>query len=586
MPRRAEIGGNLSLNSRDAHKALTEFKRNAEMTAGQISKIKVKYGVPEAETGRMSRYGEGVRQWGTQMRDSYRSVAAGAASAAAALVAIDRVSVNLKTFDDMVDKMTAVTGSAEEARSQVMFLKQVGFQQDLELKPLVLAHERLMTLGYDAQRSLQFVRELANALEFSGGEPEELLRVVESLDKMGQKADVSVKALTAMGERMPLLRKILAEEFGGGTAAELAALGMSAEELFAGIERGLKRLPTARAGKAERGVWGNITDAGATLVDMGANLAGTDAGALGIGDAIPSRVPAAAESAEARARRLAEMEAAAARKRVDAAREEMAVAQEIAAVESALRIAREEGGAKEIARLEDKLDILREAAALAEKYRMSEEQAAALIKESNAERRGLEAAEKGRTQGRELSAARQAMAVETLRARGQNKAADRLEKEAFLRDEAARWEKMGLTPEDARGMAEQGQRNKEDAEHFARTGRRRIRGAVSRNYRTGIDGESHTGAFDFEGFNSANNGAPGVHSAIPGFDGAVRGTPRTDAGKTFAAENARLKRGMEQLQRTQGHGPEAGAQLNALKEIKSELSRLSGIMLKKHGREG
>lgn len=152
------------------------------------------------------------------------------------------------------------------------------------------------------------------------------------------------------------------------------------------------------------------------------------------------------------------------------------------------------------------------------------------------------AAEKARTRAE----AKTELGIATLRAGGKDKQADVLQKKLDFDKSTRDLVAKGFTPEEAQGMAAQSQRN---AERTAGRGGRagRISGAVSRNMKTGLNGEFHNGTADFMAngigynFNQKKNQSPGEQ----------------------------LKEVNEKL----GRGGKGGTEMDALRDLKDALTQ-------------
>jgi hypothetical protein len=171
-------------------------------------------------------------------------------------------------------------------------------------------------------------------------------------------------------------------------------------------------------------------------------------------------------------------------------------------------------------------------------------------------------------QGKRRRAEDASLRVETLRANGRNKEADRVEKEAFLESEKERLMEMGFSEADASAHAAQRVKNKTNA------GRKRVHGAVSPNLRTGLNGDFHSAPFDFAGFQAGHGGDPRKQSAIPGLDALTRGTPKTDAARAAAERKANQQKGVNAA------GNAAAEILNAVKGVASTMERISAQLLR------
>lgn len=437
-------------------------------------------------------------------------------------------------YADMSDALTAVTGSAEEAKQALDFLAGVSNEQKLEFEPLVEAYEHMRALGYSASQTRDFIREMGNAIEASGGDATDLTAVAGALAKIKDKGELSAKALAGMGETMPFLRKIMKEQFGSETAADIEKLGLTAEELFDGLMRGLKRIETSQGGALDamspeyiasmtrlragrsgmQGIGGlEKLKEGLMEGDIGKLGEGLKGGVGAITDFfIPGlderQVDAAdPEGDAARIAAFRDREAKKAREEADkkaaAGMEELERQRALLESQKYLAKAELEGNKEHIALWEDRIAIMEKAADLAKELGISEKDAAAAIVKQNELRRetaALAAEVRTPEQQADMANTKEQSEIDRLRSRGRNKEADKRQKALDLASETKRLTDQGFSPEDAAAMAEQGQQTKEDQEYFDRTGRHKMRGAKAPNRKTGIDGDFITGRADFSYF--------------------------------------------------------------------------------------
>lgn len=393
-------------------------------------------------------------------------------------------------YQDMADGLAAITGSATEAAEALDFLAGVSEEQKLEFEPLVEAYHRMRALGYSAEQTRDFIREMGNAIETTGGDAGNLTEVVASLSKIKDKGELTAKALHAMGDSLPFLRKIFKEQFGSETAADIERLNLTQQELFDGIMRGLRQVETNKGGFLDASSPEYL--ASANRLRLG--RAGTGNNPL-IPD-LPSRIQQAANP-EADAIRIANL-----RKRAAEEAEKQSV-QELEREEKILKSRKDieeedlKGNTELKAILEDRLAVYEKTAELAEKLGISEEAAATAILRQNKIIRETEELRKNTQtpeQKADMAATKERAAIAQLRSRGKNKEADKRQQALDMKDHEADLIRQGFTPEDAAAMAKSGQRTAEDQAYLDRTGRRKMRGAISKNLKPG---EFHNAPVDF-----------------------------------------------------------------------------------------
>lgn len=400
-------------------------------------------------------------------------------------------------YADMRDGLTAITGSAEEAGQALDFLAAVSRDQALEFEPLVEAYQRMRALGYTAGQTRDFIREMGNAIETSGGDAGDLTAVVAALGKIKDKGELSAKALHSMGASMPFLRTIMKEQFGSETAADIEKLGLTTDELFDGILRGLRRIETNKAGSLDRMSPEYIASQRRLEAARALGGEGMSADALRIPD-LPERtvVPAdptedAARIAKMRLREDARKAAEAAAKSQSDQAEGLAAQQaltDIAAKQVEIEEARAAGNAERLAQLEQELRMMTEGKEIMEKTGLSAEVVARHLQRRADSEKELEALRASAGQGAYAATAKEDMEIARLRSRGHDKKADKLEADRTEKQRVGQFmQEGGMSEADAKKMAAGERQIAEDTDYLQRTGRRKMRGATNGRSFTGLD---------------------------------------------------------------------------------------------------
>lgn len=400
-------------------------------------------------------------------------------------------------YQDMADGLAAVTGSAKEASEALDFLAGVSEEQKLEFEPLVEAYHRMRALGYSAEQTRDFIREMGNAIETTGGDAGNLTEVVASLSKIKDKGELTAKALHAMGDSLPFLRKIFKEQFGSETAADIERLNLTQQELFDGIMRGLRQVATNKGG---------LLDASSPDYLASANrlrLGRTGTGANPLIPDLPQRDAAAADPEAEAARiaafqkRAADEEGRKAREKAEAGRKELEMQENVLLLQRDIAEAETKGNKEAKALFEDRLIVMQKAADLAKDLQISEEEAAAALLRQNKILRETEELRKNTQtpeQAADMAATRERAAIAQLRSRGKNKEADKRQQALDMKEQEAELIRQGFSPQEAAAMAKTSQQTAEDQAYLDRTGRRKMRGAISKNLKPG---EFHNAPVDF-----------------------------------------------------------------------------------------
>ena len=474
MSKTAKVTAALNLNTEKWDSGLKSGKRNLEKFANDVKAMKVNgLDLNPAGGGFMAGMRTVIGKY-AHLRAVVSDVAAVATRAAGAPAA----------YADMTDALTAVTGSAQEAKSALDFLASVSEEQKLEFEPLVEAYERMRALGYSAEQTRDFIREMGNAIEASGGGADQLTQVASALAKIQDKGELSAKALHAMGQSMPFLRTVMKEQFGAETAADIEKIKISSDELFDGLLRGLKRVETSKGG---------VLDALSPEYIASANRLRLGRAGTGVNPMLPDLptrgVDAADPSGDAqriaayRSRAMKEEEAerqkkeAAAIKSLNLEEEKLDISKQIAQAET-------DGNKERQRQLEDQLYLLENTARMAKEMEVSEEIVRKSLERQIDSRRRIEEIKNEAIKKNEAYEQK----IASLRNRGRGKAADKMEEAKTKEDRVKElMDRDRMSPADAARQANEEAKGREDAAYFERTGRVKMRGAVSPNTFSGID---------------------------------------------------------------------------------------------------
>lgn len=387
-------------------------------------------------------------------------------------------------YNDMRDSLNAVTKSAKETEEALEFIASVSEEQKLEFEPLVEAYENMRSLGYSAEQTKSFIREMGNAIEYAGGTSQDLTAVTNALSKITDKADVSAKSLMQMGAALPVLRTIFKEQFGSETLADLDELNLSSEQLFEGLMNGLQGLKTEKGGVLD-----------ALSPEYMASMARLRGARVSDGKGLIKDLPErSAKPDDNAAARVAEMQEQAAQKRAEAAEVEFEKAQLLQELQNNLQAAEAKGDKAEIAVLEDKISLMTEAVELAEKMGITQEQASEHIKAQNEAIRTQkemmaqieEEKRTSTTRPAAISETAEDIAISEARSSGNEKKAKKMEAARDKRKQTASLIEAGVNPDEAAALANRSAKAKEQEEYFNRTGRRRLTSSGGSRAATGL----------------------------------------------------------------------------------------------------
>lgn len=392
---------------------------------------------------------------------------------------------------NMIRQLESVTDSSNEAMKALGFLEEVASRNELELQPLVSAYEHMRSLSMSATDAETVITEVGNALALAGKGSDSLGAIAETLAMVKEKGFAEGGELENIRKLIPALREVYALQLGATGSKQMENMKITAKEFFDVTVRGLQSLQTADS-SAARGAM-----VLAPRMKEEASKKALQATGVEFQDvSLKPRVKAEQDLEAASKRRLRIQEDNNA-----AAEKESEEKIKLIELEGELNYAKEQVASgyedyqTKVDALEDEVSLLKEAKDFAKQKNISEELAVKLILAQNDARRKGEQAirdsqamDKSITKGDEaqkssFSEAEQ-IQINEARAKGKNKKADKLERAAGIRQKTESLIASGVGGEEAKQLAERGQKAEENAAFRERTGRSKISGAKSANLLT------------------------------------------------------------------------------------------------------
>ena len=148
----------------------------------------------------------------------------------------------------METTMKASGHSIEEATKELEALRAASLAPGIDFEQAILGSIRLQGVGFEAERARQILVQLANAIALTGGSSEELNGVTRQFTQMISKGRVLQEDLTIILENMPAIGKALDNAFGTRSADNLRELGVTSEQLIAGVTAEFEKLPRVAGG--------------------------------------------------------------------------------------------------------------------------------------------------------------------------------------------------------------------------------------------------------------------------------------------------------------------------------------------------
>ena len=207
-----------------------------------LGKLNLKLGIDvsnlEKELGKversMSRFGSQMQNIGSTMTQSLTLPLLGVGAA------------SLKAFADMekLEKgLTAIMGSSELAKDEIVKLREVAKLPGLGLKEAVKGSVNLQAVGLSAEEAKNTLMGFGTALAATGKGKVELEAIQYQLTQMISKNKLLAEDYKVIQSNLPLMAKGLEAAFGTSNIEKIRETGISAKEFALRLAEGLSILP-------------------------------------------------------------------------------------------------------------------------------------------------------------------------------------------------------------------------------------------------------------------------------------------------------------------------------------------------------
>ncbi len=146
--------------------------------------------------------------------------------------------------------LAATVGGVDAAEARIRQLRETAKAPGLGFREAVQGDIRLQAVGISAERSDRILRGFGNALATVGGGKAELDGVITALSQMQAKGKIAAEEINQIAERVPQIRKAIAEAFGSADTEALARTGLTVDTFIDGVVTQLEKLPRATGGAA------------------------------------------------------------------------------------------------------------------------------------------------------------------------------------------------------------------------------------------------------------------------------------------------------------------------------------------------
>jgi tape measure domain-containing protein len=496
--RKAGIAAELSAGSEKWKQGLAQARIEAQRFAASLPSIKGQPGFMTGMTG-------GAQAAGLKFTELAGKVAvAGAVIKSLGLVGekLQEAAAVEMDFEGAVAGLAAVSDGSETLKAQLNELMTLGEKPGLGFQQVINGSRDLQSVGLNAKQARSAMEQFGNAVALVGGGKDEFAEVMVSLRQIMSTGTIDMENLKEIATRIPQFLQISASldktnagKFVQGAVNALGQLpraAVTASEAVSNLDDAWKRtMLNTSGGRAVDVIKNSSAAAQAGLKGDTAGAAKFTAAAAQAAIA-PKDLISQYELTPEQIKTRANAKAAADKAAIDAANVKFAKSEKILELESELELAKLGRDRQQINAAEEKLAIAEKLADVMKEYKLTEEKALLIIKAQvqNEQQRAevIRAAEKIKENAQRKREGEKAagstaedIAIQEARARGQNKKADRMERNRSQQQLRAQLIEQGVNPQQAAALAQRKAQADEDAAYFEKTGRRRTKGAVSEN---------------------------------------------------------------------------------------------------------
>ena len=150
-----------------------------------------------------------------------------------------------KTFETNISALAIYQTSIAGTAAQLQRLRTISLQPGLSLDQVLKGVTYLEAAGFSAQVSERAIKLFGNALALAGKGAEDLAGVQLALGQIKSKGVISAEEINQIAERVPQVRKAIADAFGTANTQELQKRNIPATEFITKILAQLEKLPKA-----------------------------------------------------------------------------------------------------------------------------------------------------------------------------------------------------------------------------------------------------------------------------------------------------------------------------------------------------
>lgn len=144
--------------------------------------------------------------------------------------------------------LESVAGSSELAEEQLARLKEIAKAPGIDFKEAVRGSVALQSVGIEAEVAEKALEGVARAVARGGGNSENFAGVLRQLQQVAGNSRIMGEELSVILENAPAIAPALQAAFGTTTAATIRDMGLTTDEFFERLNKGLATLPAVEGG--------------------------------------------------------------------------------------------------------------------------------------------------------------------------------------------------------------------------------------------------------------------------------------------------------------------------------------------------
>lgn len=192
---------------------------------------------------------EESRETSEKLAGTLRAVAIGAGILSAAFIMLAKTTVGTAMeMESLMMGLSAVSGGAKEATTQLKELREIAKLPGLGLKEAIQGATRLQAVELQAKLANRALMAFGNALARVGKGRYELEGVILAFTQMVGKGKVMAEEINQIAERVPEVRKVMMQAFGTADTKLIQKMSLTVAQFIEILVEGFEKLPKVISG--------------------------------------------------------------------------------------------------------------------------------------------------------------------------------------------------------------------------------------------------------------------------------------------------------------------------------------------------